>query len=114
VSFLTPDRLTELRAGPLADRLTLAAFTVGVVLGPLHPAGLVAGGVLVGLVAPTLRRALLFGLYLGGLVLLVFALSLLLVGTLGPVAGMGQLTLLSVAVGLGLPTLGAVGVRGVV
>lgn len=114
MSLLTPDRLAELRTGPLADRLTLAAFAVGVVIGSIHPAGLVGGGVLVGLAAPTLRRALSFGLYLGGLVLLVFALSLLLAGTLGPVAGMGQLTLLSVAVGLGLPTLGALGVRGVV
>lgn len=114
MSLLTPDRLTELREGPHADRLTLAAFAVGVVLGAVHPAGLVAGGVLVGLVAPSLARALLFGLYLGGLVLIVFAVSLLLAGTLGPVAGMGELTLLSVAVGLAFPTLGAVGMRGLV
>lgn len=114
MSLLTPDRLTELRDGPLADRLTLAAFAVGVVLGAVHPAGLVAGGVLVGLVAPTLRRAFLFGLYLGGLVLLVFGASLLLVGTLGRVVTMGELTLLSVVVGLAFPTLGALGIRGVV
>ena len=114
MSLLTPDRLTELREGPLADRLTLAAFAVGVALGAVHPAGLVAGGVLVGLVAPTLRRAFLFGLYLGGLVLLLFGVSLLFVGTLGRVAAMGQLTLLSVAVGLAFPTLGALAVRGVV
>ncbi|MEF8840654.1 MAG: hypothetical protein V5A62_03385 [Haloarculaceae archaeon] len=114
MSLLTPERLADLREGPLADRLTFAAFAVGVVLGSLHPAGLVAGGLLVGLVAPTLRRALLFGLYLGGLVLLVFGVSLLLAGTLGRVAAMGGLTLLSVVVGLAFPTLGALGVRGVV
>lgn len=114
MSSLTPERLTDLREGPAADRLTLVAFAVGLVLGVVHPAGLVAGGVLVGLVAPTLGRALLFGLYLGGLVLLVFGVSLLLAGTLGRVAGFGQLTLLSVVVGLALPTLGALGGRGVV
>jgi hypothetical protein len=114
VSLLTPDRLTELRTGPLAERLTLAAFAAGLVLGVLHPAGLVAGGVLVGLVAPSLPRALLFGLYLGGLVLLAFVVSLLLVGTAGRVVAMGQLTLLSVTVGLAFPTLGALAVRGVV
>jgi hypothetical protein len=114
VSLLTPDRLTEYREGPLADRLTLLAFAVGLLLGVVHPAGLVAGGVLVGLAAPSLPRALLFGLYLGGLVLLLFAVSLLLAGTLGPVAAMGQLTLLSVVVGFALPTLGALGGRGLV
>lgn len=114
MSLLTPERLTELRDRPLADRLTLAAFAVGVVLGAVHPAGLVAGGVLVGLIAPSLRRAFLFGLYLGGLVLLVFGVSLLLAGTFGRVVGMGQLTLLSVAIGFAFPTLGALGVRGVV
>ena len=114
MSLLTPDRLTQYREGPLVDRLTLAAFAVGVVLGVVHPAGLVGGGVLVGLVAPTLRRALLFGLYLGGLVLLAFGVSLLLVGTFGRVVAMGQLALLSVVVGLALPTLGALVVRSVV
>jgi len=114
VSRLTPERLTDLREGPVADRPTLAAFAAGLVLGVVHPAGLVAGGVLVGLVAPSLRRALLFGLYLGGLVLLVFGVSLLLAGTLVRVAGFGRLTLLSVVVGLVLPTLGALGIRGLV
>ena len=98
----------------MRQHLAARRLHLGVVLGAVHPAGLVAGGVLVGLVAPTLRRAFLFGLYLGGLVLLVFGVSLLLAGTLGRVATMGQLTLLSVVVGLALPTLGALAVRGVV
>jgi hypothetical protein len=114
VSLLTPERLRELREGPRADRSTLAAFALGLLLGAVHPAGLVAGGVLVGLVAPSLPRALLFGLYLGGLVLLVFVVSLLFAGTLGRAAGLGQLALLSVIVGFAFPALGALGIRGAV
>jgi hypothetical protein len=113
VSLLTPAALTDLREGDRADVLLTAAFVVGVLLGTVHWAGLVAGGVLVGLAAPSLRRAFLSGLYLGGTVLLLFALSLLVVGTFGKWAAMGQLTLLSVGASLALPPLGA-GVRGLV
>lgn len=113
MSLLTPAGLTELREGDRADLLLAGAFVVGLVVGSVHWVGLVIGGVLVGLVAPSLRRAFLYGLYLGGAVLVVFVCWLLLVGTFGKWAGMGQLTLLSVVSGLALPTLGA-GVRGLV
>lgn len=113
MSLLTPAALADLREGDRADLVLCGAFLVGIVLGSVHWGGLVAGGVLVGLAAPSLRRAFLSGLYLGGTVLLLFALSLLLVGTFGRWAGLGQLTLLSVGSSLLLPTLGA-GVRGLV
>lgn len=113
MSLLTPAALADLRAGDRSDLLLAGAFLVGVVLGSVHWLGLVAGGVLVGLAAPTLRRAFLSGLYLGGTVLLLFGLWLLLVGTFGRWATMGQLTLLSVGAALALPPLGA-GIRGLV
>ncbi|MFC7227018.1 hypothetical protein N0B31_06355 [Salinirubellus salinus] len=113
MSLLTPAALTDLREGDRADLVLAGAFLVGVVLGSVHWVGLVAGGALVGLAAPTLRRAFLSGLYLGGTVLLLFALWLLLVGTFGKWAAMGQLTLLSVGASLLLPPLGA-GIRGLV
>jgi hypothetical protein len=113
VSLLTRGALTDLREGDRAETLLLAAFVVGLALSVVHWAGLVAGGVLVGVAAPTLRRAFLSGLYLGGTVLLAFVVWLVLVGTVGGWAAMGELTLLSVAAALSLPTLGA-GVRGLV
>jgi hypothetical protein len=113
VSLLTPAALADLRNGDRSDLLLAGAFLVGIVLGSVHWVGLVAGGALVGLAAPSLRRAFLVGLYLGGTVLVLFALSLLVVGTFGKWAGMGQLTLLSIGASLLLPPLGA-GIRGLV
>lgn len=112
MSLLTPDALADLRE-KRGEAATVAAFAVGVVLGWVHWAGLIAGGALVGLVAPSFRRALLYGLYLGGVVFALFAASLFVFGTFGRFAGMGQLTALSLVISLGLPTLAA-GVRGLV
>lgn len=113
MSLLTPAALTDLRNGDRAELLLLVAFVVGIALSTVHWAGLVVGGALVGLTAASLRRGLLYGLYFGGTVLLLFALSLALFGTFGRWAGLGQLTTLSVVLALGLPTLGA-GLRGLV
>lgn len=113
MSLLTPAALERFRE-ERGEPAILAAFVLGVVAGAVHPGGLVAAGAFLGLVAPTFRRALLYGLYLGGLVLLVFAMYLLWFGTLGRVAGTGPLAALSLAVSLGLPTLAAGGVRGLV
>lgn len=90
--------------GPRADVTLVPA-------GHLATAATVAGGVLGGPVASSLARAPMSGLYLGELVRLVFAVSLLFAGTRGPVAGMGKFALLSVGVGHALPTPGAVDPR---
>jgi hypothetical protein len=113
MSLLTPRALTALRNGDRAEPLLFVAFAVGLALSAVHWSGLVAGGVLVGLLAPSIRRAILYGLYLGATVLFVFVLSLLLFGALGRWAALGQLTLLSVVLGLAFPTLGA-GIRGLI
>jgi len=89
------------------------AVLVGLGLATLHWVGLVVGGALVGLLARSLRRALVGGLGFGALVVLVWAGSFALAGTLGSVIAMGQLSALGVAIGLLAPTLGSLA-RGVV
>lgn len=113
MSLLTPAGLERFR-GERGEPAMLAAFALGVPLGAVHWAGLVAGGALLGLVAPTFGRALLYGLYLGGLVFVAFAVALLWFGALGRFAGTGQLAALSLVVSFALPTLAAGGVRGLV
>jgi hypothetical protein len=113
VSLLTPTALADLRERDVSDLILLVAFAVGIALTTFHPAGLVVGGALAGLLAPSLRRAFLYALYFGGTVLLVFVAVLFLFGTADRWAGLGQLTLLSVGLSFGLPVLGA-GVRGLV
>lgn len=121
MSVLTPAALTAFREGDEAA-WTLAAFAVGlavVAVALARPAvppgtGLVVGGVLVGLIARSLSRAFALGLYFGGTVLVVWALGLVLFGVFGPVAAAWPLSGLAVALGLVLPTLAAVGVRGLI
>lgn len=99
----------------LRDREQLgltAAVGIGFAVVLHHWFGLVVAGGLVGLAARTTKRAVLVGLAFGGVVVVTF-LAWLYVRGLGPAyLGMGQLTLLNVGLTLGLPTLAAVGVRG--
>jgi hypothetical protein len=111
---------------PLTERLRLireespyhwAALVVAIVLGlglsTVHWVGLVAGGALVGLVAASLRRALLAGLGFGLLALAVWVVLLVLAGSLGEVLATGQLAAISVAIALVGPVFGSLA-RGVV
>jgi len=121
VSFLTPDGLAAVRERR-GDELVLGAFLLGLVavlattLLPAIPpgTGLMVGGLLSGLAARSLARALQLGLYFGGLVLLCWGFTLVLFGVLGPVAAATPLSLLAVVLGFALPTLAAVAVRGLV
>ncbi|MFC7239260.1 hypothetical protein ACFQS4_13665 [Saliphagus sp. GCM10025317] len=89
----------------------LVAVGLGLVLSWLHWTGLVAGGVLVGLVARSLLRALGYGLGFGLVVLVVFAF--VLGGGRGPALEMAPAIYLTVGAALGLPVLGSLA-RGVV
>lgn len=121
MSYLTPPGLTDLRRRR-EDELALGAFALGLVavlvttLVPAVPpgVGLVVGGALAGLAADSLGRAVQFGLYFGGLVLVVWGIALVLFGVFGAVAGAMPLSLLALALGFALPTLAAVAVRGLV
>jgi hypothetical protein len=121
VSYLTPAALTALRRRR-EDELALGAFAlglVGVLVATLVPAvppgaGLVVGGLLAGLAADSLGRALQFGCYFGGLVLVVWGVALVLFGVLGAVAAATPLSLLALVLGFALPALSAVAVRGLI
>jgi hypothetical protein len=89
----------------------LIAVTVGLGLAWVHWLGLVVAGALIGLVSPTLLRAVAGGLAFGGLVLLVFAIAL--GDSAWRVVEMTPVVYVVVASGLGLPAFGALS-RGVV
>lgn len=81
------------------------AIVVGLVISWFHWLGLVLGGALVGLVSPTVRRALVGGLGFGVVVLIAFAV------TLGEsavvVAGTTPVVYVAVVAAIGLPLLGS-------
>jgi hypothetical protein len=114
MAVATPDALAAFRRNDRVDLALAVAFLVGLVATAVHPAGLVVGGVLVGLFASSLSRAVVLGLAFGISVLVAWALVLLWFGTVLAVATATPLVYVSLAAGLGLPTLGAVAVRGLV
>jgi hypothetical protein len=106
--------LREVRETPTYHWLAvIGACLLGLVLATVHWLGLVVGGALVGLVATTLKRALLAGLGFAVLVLTVWAGLFVVGGVFGKVVAMGQITAISVAMGIALPVLGSL-LRGVV
>lgn len=105
------ERLAWLRQGPRTELLSVALFVLALALGALHWAGLVVGGALVGFVAPSLRRAVVMGVYLGSVTVFLFAGWLLFNGVLGKAVATGQLFVLTVAVGFLFPVFGST-VRG--
>lgn len=104
--------IDALRRGRGVEVGLLVGVVVGVAVSTFHWSGLVLGGAIVGIVAPSLRRALLHGLYLGVAVLLAFAGALLLAGSLGKFLAMGQLFWASLAIGMGVPPVAALAARG--
>ncbi|MXR51146.1 hypothetical protein GRX03_05935 [Halovenus sp. WSH3] len=105
--------LARLRTDPFVHWLGLVVATaIGLGLATVHWLGLVAGGALVGLVATSLRRALLAGLGFGVTALAVWFGYLAAIGALWAVLATGQLLLIAVAVGVAAPLVGSL-VRGV-
>lgn len=91
--------------------LAVAATAVGLALATVHWGGLLAGGALVGLCWPTLRRALVAGFGFGAAAVGAFAARLALAGSLGDALATGALFGVAVAVPLLAGPLGAA-VRG--
>lgn len=105
---MTESRLTAIRADPGRRRIAvLAAGAFGVGLASLHWLGIVAAGALVGVFAPTTRRALLWGVGVAVVVLATFFVQTLAAGTLDRVVGAGQPFLVSVVVPFVAAPLGA-------
>lgn len=110
----SPPGLARLREDPLVHWLALlVAVTVGIWLAAVHWLGLVAAGALVGLVAASLRRALLAGVGFGAFAIAVWLTRHAVAGTLGAVLATGEFVLIAVAIGLAAPLLGSL-VRGIV
>lgn len=78
-----------------------AALLVALAGGFVHWVGFVAGGVIVGLVARTVPRALLGGLAVGGFTWLVFLSLLAADGVAGAYLSTGVVALLTVAIPVG-------------
>ncbi|ELZ08200.1 hypothetical protein C479_12703 [Halovivax asiaticus JCM 14624] len=104
--------VSRIRTQPGPHRVAVVvAVVVGLGLAWFHWLGLLLGGMLVGFVARTLRRALLAGLGFGVVLLAVFAVTV--AGSLGQTLAMTPPIYLTIGAALGLPTFGAL-VRGVV
>lgn len=104
--------LRRCRTDPTTHAGALAlAYGLGVGLAWVHWLGLVLTGAVVGLVSPTLRRAVLAAFGFGAFVLVVFASTL--GGATWHVLEMAPISYLTAASALGLPILGSL-VRGVV
>lgn len=103
----------RIRTDPLVHWIGLLVATgIGLALASVHWTGLVVGGALVGLVATTLKRALLAGIGFGVTALTVWVGYLAVTGVLGAVLATGQFVWIAVAVGLLAPLLGSL-LRGV-
>jgi len=106
--------LDRIRTEPRTHWIALvAAIVLGLAAATVHWIGLVLAGALVGLVSQSLRRALLAGFGFGVLAVLVWMGSLAWAGALGKVLNTGLFGLLSVGIGILVPTFGSL-VRGVV
>lgn len=114
MSRLTPDPLAALRESNRAAPAIAVAFLLGLAATAVHPVGLAVGGGLAGLLAPSLRRALVLGVWFGVAVLVAWALVLSWYGSLVAVATAVPLIYVAVASGLAVPPLAALAVRGLV
>lgn len=106
--------LGRLRTDPGIHWLAqLIALAMGLALASQHWLGLIVGGALVGILALSLRRALLAGLGFGCLVTVIWILGFWRDGTLEKVLAMGEIAAIAVLIGLLAPVLGSL-VRGIV
>lgn len=108
------DALTVVRQQPRYHwTAVLFAVGLGLAFATVHWVGLVVGGALVGLVSSDLLRAVLAGFGFGLLAVTLWVGLLWWAGSLGAMLAMGEIALVSVAIGLGGPVVGSL-VRGVV
>ena len=103
--------LARLRTGPRSELVTTLAVLAVLPLGVIHWVGLVFGGAVVGFLAPTSRRALVLGAYLGAFWAVGFVAWLWLSGVLGRAVATGELFGFSLVLAVLLPVCGSA-VRG--
>lgn len=101
-------RITAIRADRGRRRIAvLAAGAFGVALASLHWLGIVAAGGLVGIFAPTWKRALVWGVGVGGVIVAVFLGQVVVTGTLGRVLAAGKPVVVALVVPVIAAPLGA-------
>jgi hypothetical protein len=109
--------LAPVRTGRYRESAVVLAAAAGLAVTTVHWGGLVLGGTLLGLVAPSLPRALATAASFGLLVVVAFAAWLLLGGSLAALATWpttGPLFVVAVGAAVGLPALAALLVRALV
>lgn len=106
--------LSEVRIGPRGELALVAATILGLAAASVHWAGLVVGGVLVGILATSVSRAVVQGTTFGGVALSVHVGRLWIQGALDPFFQTGILAVATVAIGFVLPTVAAIGARALV
>jgi len=100
--------LATIRGDPGRRRIAvLAVLAFGIGLASLHWLGIVAAGAAVGILAPSTRRALAWGVGVGVVIVATFLLQAVAVGTLDRVLGAGQPILVAVIIPLVAAPLGA-------
>lgn len=106
--------LFDLRRGRHAELALIVATIIGLAAASIHWAGLILGGVFVGVLATSVRRAVPQGLTFGGLAVALHIGMVWWQGELDALFATGILFALTVAIGLVLPMLAAVGARALV
>ncbi|MFB6103762.1 MAG: hypothetical protein ABEJ57_01570 [Halobacteriaceae archaeon] len=100
--------LTPIREDPGRRRIAvLAALALGIGVASMHWLGIVAAGALVGVFAPSPRRAILWGIGVGVIIVATFVLQAVAVGTADRLLGAGRPLVVAVVVGLVAAPLGA-------
>ena len=107
--FAYGDRLRAVRSGRFADAASALAWLVGAAATVVHPAGLAVAGLLLGLVATSVERAVAAGASFGIVVVAAGAVWLAVTGSLPPTQGFDPVATIALAL-LGPPTV-AVTVR---
>ncbi|AFK18862.1 hypothetical protein E6P09_08750 [Haloferax mediterranei ATCC 33500] len=106
--------LADLRRGRYAELALVVATIIGLVAAFVHWAGLILGGVLVGILATSVRRAVPQGLTFGGVAVALHIGMVWWQGELDALFAMETIFALTVAIGFVLPMLAAVGARALV
>lgn len=94
------------------DRVFLRAIAVvgsgatALVIASVHPVGILLGGAMWGLLAPTLRLGVAYGVAFGAAVLVAFAVELTAAGSSSGFLGTGALAVAPVAIALLLGGIG--------
>ena len=105
--FAYGERLRPVRDGRFADAASTLAWLLGATATVAHPAGLAVAGLLLGIVATSIERAVAAAASFGIVVVAAGAVWLTVTGSLPPTQGFDPIVLVALAL-LGTPTVAAI------